>query len=55
MRFLLSVDIFLFQTNRSGILSEWQTVWNQLRRDLFVEPELSTNGLQTLPADDKSK
>ena len=56
--FLLSADFFqnqLFRKIISGIASESQTVWIQIRPDFFVGPYLHPNCLQRLPADDTSR
>ena len=48
MLFLLSADFFqnqLFRKKNSGIASEWQTVWSQIRLDC----------LQRLSADDTGR
>ena len=41
----------LFQKFLSGVQSECQTVWTQIRPD-FVGPDLGQNCLQSLSADD---
>ena len=52
MPLLSSADFFFFK-NRSGPLSERQTVWIQIRTDT-VGCDLGPNCLQRLSADDKS-
>ena len=48
-----STDFFqsqLFRKIISGILSECQTVWIQIRPDIYVGPDLGPNCLQRLSA-----
>ena len=52
--FFVSADFFqnkLFAKILSGIKSECQTVWTQIRPDDFVGPDLGPNRLQKLSAD----
>ena len=54
----LSSDFFqnqLFWNFFSGIPSEWQTDWNQIRPDIFVGPDLGPFCLQRLWANDTSR
>ena len=52
---LLLLLLNLFKTICSGTLSECQTVWIQIRTDIFVGPDLGSNCLQRLLAEDKSR
>ena len=58
--FLLPAEFFFFQNQLvlniiSGISSECQTDWIQIRPDVFVGPDLGPNCLQKLSADDIGK
>ena len=56
--FLVSADSFhsqLFKIILSGIPSECQTVWIQIRPDKNVAPDLGQNCLQRLVADNTSR
>ena len=40
----------MFTKNISGMQSDRQTVWLQIRPGILFEPDMDPNGLQMLPA-----